>query len=333
MTQPSARMPQSSARMTGPTAVELLREALAAARTQDKGRTRELLRIAVAKDPNSETAWQWLAGVAETPLEATTALERVLALNPNNGKAIQDVRKVRLEAGILAAKGKDLPTARRLLKAAVADDPTCDTAWVWLAGVTESPREAIAHLQKALAINPGLAAAKKGIEYYQKKLATQPAAATCPVPVPTPTRRPAPADGGTVLVVEPSRTLRRLIALTLAADGYTAVEAEDAREANELIAADGPPAVLVASASLPDGDGYELIRAVRERCFGNVPAVLLTDREGAFDRTRGRRAGVDTHLPKPLRPAALRAAVRAGRVPAEVASCARPYAATPARTR
>ncbi len=322
MAQPPARPPgqTSSARMTGPTAVELLREALASARTQDKGRTRDLLRLAVAKDPTSETAWQWLAGVAESPLEATTALEKVLALNPNNGKAIQDVRKVRLEAGILAAKAKDLPTARRLLKMAVADDPTGETGWVWLAGVTDSPRDAIAHLQKALAINPNLAAARKGIAYYQRKLAPVPTAAgpTCPVTTLRPAAPPPPPAGGTVLIVEPSRTLRKLIGLTLAADGYTASEAEDVREAGEMIAANGPPAVLVTAASLPDGDGYELIRAVRERCFGSVPAVLLTDREGVYDRGRGRRAGVDSHLPKPLRPAALRAAVRAGRAPAEV---------------
>ena len=306
-------MAQPSARMAGQTAVELLREALAAARSQDKPRTRALLRLATAKDPTSETAWQWLAGVAETPLEATTALEKVLALNPNNDKAIQDVRKVRLEAGILAAKGKDLVTARRLLKTAVADDPTSENAWVWLAGVTDSPREAVAHLQKALAINPGMTAARKGLEYYQKKLV---AATPLPPAAPPPPPRPTPT-GGVALVVDPSRTLRKLIGLTLAADGYTVTEAEDVQEAGEVMTAGGPPAVMVTAAALPDGDGYELIRAVRER-YGPVATVLLTDREGMYDRPRGTRVGVGAHLPKPLRPAALRAAVRGGRVPAEV---------------
>lgn len=318
MAQSSARIAaQPSARMAGPTAVEMLREALAAARCQDKVRTRELLRLAVAKDSTSETAWQWLAGVAETPLEAITSLEKVLALNPNNEKAIQDIRKLRLEAGIQAAKSKDLATARRLLSAAVSDDPTNDAAWVWLAGVTESPRDAIAHLQKALVINPKLTAARKGIEYYKKKLAAS-APSMVPPPAPTPPPRPA-ANGGPVLVVEPSRTLRKLIGMTLATDGYTPIEAEDAREASELLEANGHPAVLVTAATLPDGDGYELIRAIRERYGRRVSAVLLTDREGVYDRPRGQWVGVDAHLPKPLRPAALRVAVRGSR-PAEAKS-------------
>jgi twitching motility two-component system response regulator PilG len=311
-------MPQPSGRHAQPSAVDLLREAMAAARGQDKARTRDLLRQATALDPHSETAWLWLAGVAESPLEATTALERVLALNPNHEKAIQDVRKVRLEAGIQAARAKDLPTARRLLRTAVADDPTNETGWVWLAGVTDSPTEAIGHLEKALAINPALSAAKKGIEYYQKKLAggrktgPLPAAAT---PTPPPGALKA-VRGGPALVVDPSRTLRLLIGLTLAADGFTPVEAEDLAEALEA-AAHTPPAVLVTAASLPGGDGYDLVRRVRER--RPVPAVLLTDRVGTFDKVRGQWAGVDAHLPKPLRPAALRAAV-AGRSPAGVAS-------------
>ena len=65
--------------MTKTKPLELLREAMAALRAQDKPRTRQLLQEATRLDPKIETAWQWLAGVAETPREDMHALERVLA--------------------------------------------------------------------------------------------------------------------------------------------------------------------------------------------------------------------------------------------------------------
>ncbi|OWK42315.1 tetratricopeptide repeat protein [Fimbriiglobus ruber] len=155
---------------TQPGALELLREAMVAARTNDQPRTRQLLVDATRLDPNNETAWQWLAGVAATPLEATTAWERVLQLNPDHDKARAAIRPVRLKAGITAAKDKDVTLARRLLKAAVADDPGAEQGWLWLASVCETPQEGIAHLQRVLLINPANTTARKGIEYFQTKL-------------------------------------------------------------------------------------------------------------------------------------------------------------------
>ena len=73
--------------MTKTSPLELLREAMSAVRAQDRPRTRTLLLEATRLDPRNETAWQWLAGVAESPQESMNALEKVLAINPANEKA------------------------------------------------------------------------------------------------------------------------------------------------------------------------------------------------------------------------------------------------------
>jgi CheY-like chemotaxis protein len=254
---------------------------------------------------------------------------------------------VRLQVGIAAARAKDLPTARRLLRQAVADDPKSDQGLVWLAGVSESMTEAVAHLKRALEINPNNAAAKKGLDYYHAKLNGLPAKEAGPpseqlpamartsgpfaslmqpsgkMPLPGPSiQTPPPGEWASddrppaVLVVEPSRTLRKIIALTLADDGLTMTEAEDGLDAVERIKQDGPPAVIVTAAELPGIDGYEFCKLIRQHPeTAPIPVVLLTARDGLADRLRVRRAEADAHLPKPLRPAALKAVVAGFRQP------------------
>ena len=343
-------------------AAHLLREAVAAVRNKDKGRTRELLHHSLRLDPSNATAWQWLAAVAETPLDALAALEKVVALDPANDKAWANIAAIRLPAGIQAAKAKNGSAARRLLKAVVADDPKSEQGWLWLASVAESPADALAHLDRVLALNPDSAVAKRGVEVNRGRLVAVPgqaeplaagphtmripravldealfaevaqqAAAKKAVtasditPLPQsavapppgggvrPSRGPAPRPGPapkTVLVVDDSRTARKLAAMTLAAAGFRVAEAADGVEAVDRIR-DAIPDLLVVDPTMPDMDGYELCRLIR----GNpetkhIPVLFLTAKAGFFDRIRGRMAGVTLYLPKPLAPDALLSAAR-----------------------
>jgi twitching motility two-component system response regulator PilG len=319
--------------MAGSPPLELLRQAMAAARASDRPRTRELLQEVTRLDPRNETAWLWLAGVVDTAREAVAALERVVALNPANEKARGALRASRLEAGIEAAKAKDVPTARRLLRAAVADEPNSEQGWFWLATVCESPADGLAYLQRVLTINPDNAAAQQGVEYYQAKLrrkATEssgmittsgvframevgrfgpdPSDAT-PTPFPQPS---APTAVRTVLVVDESRTIRKLIAMTASVDGFRVTEAADANEATTRIQEDGTPDLMIVDAALPGTDGYELCKLIRHNpATRQTPVIMLTGKDGLFDKIRGAVAGVTAVLPKPLDPEELLQAVRA----------------------
>jgi len=322
--------------VTQTSTIDFIREALQSARANDKPRTRMLLLEATRLDPRNETAWQWLAGVAASALEATGALERVLALNPNNEKAAAALRQVRLKAGIEAAKAKDAVTARRLLRAAVADDARSEHGWLWLASVTESPAEALAYLQRVIAINPKNPSARKGADYYRARLQTSaPAApagqaALAPETVtrsspPTPPaaaldprpsgRTPAPAPQfaakpRTVLVVDDSRTIRAVAGQVLAGAGFRVLEADSGMAAVERIRVEGPPDLILLDVAMPGMTGYEFCRLVRHTPeTASVPVVMLTGKDGFFDKIRGRLAGTDVYLAKPLQPEALLAAV------------------------
>jgi twitching motility two-component system response regulator PilG len=161
--------------------LELLREGIAAARAGDKGRTRRLLREATGLDPKNELAWLWLAGVAESPQEGVACLERVLALNPANERARAGIHGVRLQAGLAEAKAGNKPEARRHLREVTRHDSANELAWLCLAGVAESPQEALTALERVLKINPANDKARQGVRYYQSQLAPQKPAWTCPL--------------------------------------------------------------------------------------------------------------------------------------------------------
>ncbi|MCE9563678.1 MAG: response regulator [Planctomycetes bacterium] len=313
--------------MTNPNVIDLLREATIAVRANDKPRTRLLLLEATRLDPRNETAWQWLAGVAESPAEACRALESILALNPNNEKAKAALGPARLQAGIAAVKAKDPQTARRLLRSVIANEPRNETAWVWLASVAESPTEALAHLGRALEINPENAAAKRGVLHYRAKLAAAPPAEQAPKQAlsdaPTVSaaktdtkivprlenRRTPPQE--TVLIVDDSRTIRKLVAMTMTAAGFRVIEAEDGSTALDRIREIGVPTLILLDVAMPGMDGYELCRLVRRNPdTQKVPVIMLTGKDGFFDKIRGRLAGTNAYLSKPLQPDALLAAVR-----------------------
>ena len=67
----------------------LLQSGIAAVRSGDKREGARLLAQVVRKEPQSEDAWFWLAAATDQPAEAAACLRRVLAINPNNGRARQ----------------------------------------------------------------------------------------------------------------------------------------------------------------------------------------------------------------------------------------------------
>lgn len=119
--------------------------------------------------------------------------------------------------------------------------------------------------------------------------------------------------GVRVLVVEDEDDTRELLVTALEQCGAQVTSSSSAADA--LASFDRlPPDVLVSDLAMPDEDGFSLIRKVRSRDAGNggaVPAAALTAYARTEDRIRALAAGFQKHLPKPIDPSDLIAAVAA----------------------
>jgi two-component system response regulator MprA len=112
-----------------------------------------------------------------------------------------------------------------------------------------------------------------------------------------------------VLIVDDDRSLRDALRRALVLGGYETVEAASGQEALSRVADAGPDA-LVLDVGLPDLDGLEVCRRLRQ--VGNrIPVLMLTARDAIEDRIDGLDAGADDYLVKPFDVGELQARLRA----------------------
>jgi len=118
-----------------------------------------------------------------------------------------------------------------------------------------------------------------------------------------------PLAGLRLLVVDDSRTVRRSAADYLEEAGAEVTLADDGFGALATLVEVRPHA-LVADIVMPRLDGYQVCALVRaNEDFAHVPVILLSSRDGLFDRARGSVAGASSHLSKPIEREALIATV------------------------
>ena len=102
-----------------------------------------------------------------------------------------------------------------------------------------------------------------------------------------------------VLIVDDSLTVRMDLCEAFEAGGFEAVACETVERAEEALRA-GPFGVAVLDVRLPDGDGIELLRAIKARTGGNsTPVMLLSSEAEVSDRVRGLKTGADEYVGKP----------------------------------
>ena len=119
---------------------------------------------------------------------------------------------------------------------------------------------------------------------------------------------PVALDGVRVLVVDDDADSLKLAAVALEQYGAHVTTARSGTEALEAMASE-PPDVLVSDLGMPGLDGLQLMREIRSRTGGNVPALALTAYAMEADAERTRSAGYTMHLSKPLDPRRLATAV------------------------
>ena len=112
-----------------------------------------------------------------------------------------------------------------------------------------------------------------------------------------------------VLIVDDDPDIRRLVGHHLTQAGYELLEAETGREGLRLTL-EQSPALVILDLMLPDLDGNEVCRTIRERTSDYVPILMLSARGEEIDRVLGFERGADDYVTKPFSPRELVLRVR-----------------------
>ncbi len=113
-----------------------------------------------------------------------------------------------------------------------------------------------------------------------------------------------------VMVIDDSKTIRRTAETLLKKEGCEVVTATDGFEALAKIA-DEKPDIIFVDIMMPRLDGYQTCALIKNnQVFKETPVIMLSSKDGLFDRARGRIVGSDQYLTKPFTKDELLGAIR-----------------------
>ena len=107
-------------------------------------------------------------------------------------------------------------------------------------------------------------------------------------------------QGVRVLVIDDSKTIRRSAENLLSKEGCDVITATDGYDALAKIA-DENPAIIFMDIMMPRLDGYQTCALIKNNnTFKSTPVVMLSSKDGLFDRAKGRIVGSDQYITKPF---------------------------------
>ena len=108
-----------------------------------------------------------------------------------------------------------------------------------------------------------------------------------------------------ILLVDQSKTTQHIISETFDNEQYSITVSDNAIDAMSKINKKMPDIIMI-DVSLPHMDGYQLCRVIRKNAeTSSIPVVILSGKEGIFDRMKGKIAGASEYVTKPFRPSDL----------------------------
>lgn len=320
----------------------LCRAGIVAAKANDRTQAKVWFAEATDLAPRNETAWLWRAGLADTAEEGIELLQFVLAINPANERAKQGLAHYQAQAayrwacplcefqGDPGANANACPRCRAVV--GLADPAAFDTP----TGADRRLLETAAHrIYADLQADPNAANAfKLGLAYLNLGYADEGVKALHTalkargadpawrgqvnrfvkhrdaVRKADDDRRRMTGGKPTVMIVDDSPTIRKLVSVTLGTVGYQVIESADGYEVAERIRQQGPPHLFLLDITMPGLDGFQLCKMLRQNAeTSQVPVIFLTGKDGFFNKLRGSWAGAVEYLTKPFDPQKLLAAV------------------------
>jgi twitching motility two-component system response regulator PilG len=107
-------------------------------------------------------------------------------------------------------------------------------------------------------------------------------------------------DGLKVMVIDDSKTIRRTAEMLLKKEGCEVITAVDGFEALAKIT-DQQPEIIFVDIMMPRLDGYQTCALIKSnRLFRSTPVIMLSSKDGIFDKAKGRIVGAEQYLTKPF---------------------------------
>jgi twitching motility two-component system response regulator PilG len=322
-----------------------LQVAIAEAKAGNKATAYGHLVKLLEQSPRHELAWQWLAAVAPSPEESLKAWHKVQEINPKNERALDAIRYYQAQeppskpspAEAMAWKcplcatpateavdncaacgailtladlnaivnnsliRKDLlEKAVQQYESAVSSQP--DFASYYYLGLAflnlKNLEKAALHLGNAARIKPRDRVLRTQLDVLTQRLSAQKTADAKKQPNKHPLL-------GTILIVDDSPTVRKLVSMTLEKSGYAIMTAADGYEAADQLLKSLPDLILL-DIAMPGMDGYQVCKLIKEnKETSTIPVIMLSGKDGFFDKIRGRMAGSTAYITKPFKPEAL----------------------------
>jgi twitching motility two-component system response regulator PilG len=161
-------------------------------------------------------------------------------------------------------------------------------------------RQGVVYLQKAAQMNPNDVMLASQVNYLKIRLSEIEQQENNNSQMPT---------GRKILIVDDSATVRKLISSKLEKSGHEVVSAVDGIDALEKIKEFLPDLILL-DIMMPQLDGYQVCKLIRSNeLTKDVPIVMISGKDGFFDKVRGRMAGTTGYITKPFGPETLMKAV------------------------
>lgn len=280
--------------------------------------------------PHSEKIWYWLAFVAKNNQDRASYLTKVLTINPNHSQAREWMAKH-------LAKQQDpdtswqCPICQETYQETQSECGQCgvvldlnDISYILSdrkvdvnlvhMGITNLNHRAlnghrfqnkmnigIAYLnlhqwEKALEvfldiqpIQPDLELLNSAIRHLQEKAKEKEEAF-----------KPPARSRGTVMVVDDSATVRKLVTITVEDMGFDVLEASNGSQALSKIFEKKPDCIFL-DIKMPQMDGYQVCKILKENEHTqDIPIIMLTGQDGFIDRVRGKMAGALDYITKPF---------------------------------
>ena len=107
-------------------------------------------------------------------------------------------------------------------------------------------------------------------------------------------------EGLKVMIVDDSKTIRRTAEMLLKKEGCDVITANDGFEALSKVI-DYDPSIIFVDIMMPRLDGYQTCALIKHnQKFHKTPIIMLSSKDGLFDRARGRIVGAEQYLTKPF---------------------------------